>query len=43
VPEAISLGISPDTDLWLKVRIDDKKGWIHSKEDFQALRLPEDE
>jgi hypothetical protein len=43
VPEASSLGISPDTDLWLKVRIDGKEGWIHSEEDFQALGLPEDE
>ena len=30
-------------DLWLKVRIDGKEGWIHSEEDFRALGLPEDE
>jgi len=30
-------------DLWLKVRIDGKEGWLHSEEDFQALGLPEDE
>jgi hypothetical protein len=33
----------PDTDLWLKVRIDAKEGWMHSEEDFRALGLPEDE
>ena len=32
-----------DTDLWLKVRIDTKEGWMHSEEDFRALGLPEDE
>jgi hypothetical protein len=30
-------------DLWLKVRIDGKEGWIHSEEDFRALGLPEGE
>ena len=30
-------------DLWLKVRIDGKEGWMHSEEDFYALGLPEDE
>jgi hypothetical protein len=33
----------PGTDLWLKVRIDGKEGWMHSEEDFRALGLPEDE
>jgi hypothetical protein len=32
-----------DADLWLKVRIDGKEGWMHSEEDFRALGLPEDE
>jgi hypothetical protein len=35
--------VAPDSDLWLKVRIDDKEGWMHSEEDFRALGLPEDE
>jgi hypothetical protein len=38
-----SVGIVQDSDLWMKVRIDGKEGWIHSEEDFQALGLPEDE
>lgn len=37
------IGIAPNSDLWLKVRIDGKEGWIHSEEDFRALGLPEDE
>ncbi len=28
-------------DPWLKIRIDDKEGWIHSEEDFEAVGLPE--
>lgn len=28
-------------DPWLKIRIDDKEGWIHSEEDFAAVGLPE--
>jgi hypothetical protein len=34
----ISFGV--DGDLWLKVRIDGKEGWIHSQEDFSAVGLP---
>jgi hypothetical protein len=26
---------------WLKVRIDNKEGWMHSEEDFEAIGLPE--
>jgi len=39
----VSIGVAPDTELWLKVRIDGKEGWMHSEEDFVALGLPEDE
>jgi hypothetical protein len=39
----IRVGIGEDADLWLKVRIDGKEGWMHSEEDFRALGLPEDE
>ena len=28
------------SDVWLKVRIDGKEGWIHSDEDFAAVGLP---
>lgn len=45
--DAGGFGVASDgtlgQDLWLKVRIDGKEGWIHSEEDFQALGLPEDE
>jgi hypothetical protein len=43
VGDAGGFGVPADTDLWLKVRIDGKEGWMHSEEDFQALGLPEDE
>jgi hypothetical protein len=35
--------VDADADLWLKVRIDGREGWMHSEEDFRALGLPEDE
>jgi len=38
-----SFGVTQNSDLWMKVRIDGKEGWMHSEEDFQALGLPEDE
>jgi hypothetical protein len=28
------------SDVWVKVRIDDKEGWIHTDEDFAAVGLP---
>lgn len=28
------------SDMWLHVRIDDHKGWIHGEEDFAAVGLP---
>ena len=43
VGDVVSIGVAPDTELWLKVRIDGKEGWMHSEEDFVALGLPEDE
>ncbi len=33
-------GVAHDTDVWLKVRIDGKEGWIHTEEDFAAIGLP---
>jgi len=45
--DAGGFGVASDgtagQDLWLKVRIDGKEGWMHSEEDFRALGLPEDE
>ena len=41
--DAGSLGVDTGADLWIKVRIDGKEGWIHSEEDFRSLGLPEDE
>ena len=38
-PEVINLGV--EEDVWLKVRIDDKEGWIHTQEDFDAIGLPQ--
>lgn len=41
--EAGGFGMASGADLWIKVRIDGKEGWLHSNEDFRALGLPEDE
>jgi hypothetical protein len=41
--DAGRFGVAADAELWLKVRIDGKEGWMHSEEDFQALGLPEEE
>jgi hypothetical protein len=35
--DSMSLGV--DGDVWLKVRIDGKEGWIHTEEDLQAIGL----
>ncbi len=36
-PDSVNLGVTDD--LWLKVRIDGKEGWIHTVEDFSAIGL----
>ena len=41
VNDMASIGIAPNSDGWLQVRIDGKVGWIHSNEDLDALGLPE--
>ncbi len=33
-------GVAQGTDVWLKVRIDGKEGWIHTEEGFAAIGLP---
>jgi len=35
------VGLSVPENIWLKVRIDGKEGWIHSQEDFLAVGLPQ--
>ena len=35
------IGLNVSGDLWLKVRIDGKEGWIHTQEDFDAIGLPQ--
>ena len=37
--ESVSLRV--DDDVWLKVRVDGKEGWIHTQEDFEAVGLPQ--
>lgn len=34
-----SVGLDVGDDIWVKVRIDNKEGWIHTDEDLQALGL----
>jgi hypothetical protein len=33
------IGLGVGDDIWVKVRIDDKEGWIHTAEDLQAIGL----
>ena len=35
------IGLGVGEDLWLRVRIDGKEGWIHTQEDFNAIGLPQ--
>ncbi|MFB3777413.1 MAG: hypothetical protein ACE141_07365 [Bryobacteraceae bacterium] len=35
------IALSVAEDVWLKVRIDGKEGYLHSPEDFEAIGLPE--
>jgi hypothetical protein len=39
--QASKVGISLDVgpDIWVKVRVDGKEGWIHTEEDLQAVGL----
>jgi hypothetical protein len=41
--DAGGVGWDHHSDVWLKVRIDDKEGWMHGEEDFTAFGLPGDE
>jgi hypothetical protein len=38
--DANSIAFGVDGDLWLKIRVDGKEGWIHGQEDFDAVGLP---
>jgi hypothetical protein len=37
--DSVSLGVADD--VWLKVQIDGREGWIHTQEDLQAIGLPQ--
>ncbi len=37
------VGLDRGSDVWLKVRIDGKEGWIHGEEDFAAFGFPQNE
>ena len=39
--ETNGVGLGVSDDVWLKVRIDGKEGWIHTQEDFMAIGLPQ--
>jgi len=39
--DMLQVGLAPNTDAWLQVRLDGKVGWIHSDEDLAAVGLPE--
>jgi len=39
--DANGIALSVSGDVWLKVRIDGKEGWIHTQEDFMAIGLPQ--
>ncbi|MGC2464873.1 MAG: hypothetical protein WA517_06725 [Candidatus Acidiferrum sp.] len=41
VKDMASIGIAPNSEGWLQVRIDGRVGWIHGNEDLDALGLPE--
>jgi len=36
-----SVGLKVTGDVWLKVRIGGREGWVHSDEDFEALGVPQ--
>jgi hypothetical protein len=40
MPELVLTGDLPGPEMWLHVRVDNKEGWAHEEEDFQALGLP---
>jgi hypothetical protein len=41
--DAGGVGWAQNDELWLKVRIDGKEGWMHGEEDFNAFGLPHDQ
>jgi hypothetical protein len=41
--DAGGAGWAQNEELWLKVRIDGKEGWMHGEEDFNAFGLPHDQ
>jgi hypothetical protein len=41
--DAGGVGWDRSSEVWLKVRINDKEGWMHGDEDFTAFGLPQEE
>jgi hypothetical protein len=41
--DAGGVGWAQNDELWLKVSIDGKEGWIHGEEDFNVFGLPQDQ
>jgi len=41
--DAGGVGWAQNDELWLKVRIDGKEGWMHGEEDFNVFGLPHDQ
>jgi hypothetical protein len=39
--DANGVGLTVADDVWLKLRIDGKEGWVHTQEDFTAIGLPQ--
>lgn len=37
--EKDSIGLGVGDDIWVKIRVDGKEGWIHTNEDLQAIGL----
>lgn len=34
-----TIGLGVGDDIWVKIRVDGKEGWIHTDEDLQAIGL----
>lgn len=41
--DQLRVQIVPDTEVWLRVELDNNQGWLHSKEDLDSVGLPEAE
>jgi len=39
--KVIEFGVSSAAQVWLKVKIDGRDGWIHTEEDLAAVGVPQ--